>query len=97
MLGATTKADRLISLRLVDFSSSKLTNLGSIFLSSHTKDFNNDIRKSPGSSSFELFALSIMQKDVHALRMRLGLICESSLRLGHHEGYTAWPHHLSAT
>ena len=37
------------------------------------------------ASSFELFALSMMQEDIHTLRVRSGSVCESSVRLGHHD------------
>ena len=49
------------------------------------------------SSLFELFVLSIMQEDVRTLCMRSDSVFESSVRLGHHNEKTAWPHHLSAT
>ena len=39
----------------------------------------------------------ITQKDVHALRKRSCSFCESSVRLGHHDGLTAWLRHLFAT
>ena len=38
------------------------------------------------SSSFELFVLSIMQKDVDTLCERSYSVCKSSVRLGHHNG-----------
>ena len=37
------------------------------------------------SSSFEVFVLSIMQDDVHTLLERSCSVCESSVRLGHHD------------
>ena len=35
--------------------------------------------------SFELFILSITQEDAHTLRERSCSVCESSVRLGHHD------------
>ena len=37
------------------------------------------------SSSLKLFVLSIMQEDVHTLGVRSGPVCESSVRLSHHD------------
>ena len=48
-------------------------------------------------SSLELFVLSIMQRDVYALCERSCYVCESSVGLSHHDGWTSWPHHLFAT
>ena len=42
--------------------------------------------KFDSSSSFELFVLSIMQRDIHAPRERSCSVCESSVRLGNHKG-----------
>ena len=44
------------------------------------------LSRNQSSSSFELFILSIMQEDIHTLRVRSGSACESSVRLSHHGG-----------
>ena len=38
------------------------------------------------SSSFELFVVSIMQEDVHTLHEHSCSVCESSVKLCHHDG-----------
>ena len=43
------------------------------------------------------FAVSIMQEDLYARVSAHAWFASLQLDWSHHDGWTAWPHHLSAT